>query len=84
MADIRTETEDSFTYWKDNSTEAQRAIGVEEMRKFGEEPEWMQAEMAAMQTDFDAQSPVDGRLDEAKYVAWMRAMQTRSAARGNF
>ena len=40
--------------------------------------------MAAMQADFDATSPVDGRLDEAKYIAWIKAMQVRSAARGNF
>ena len=37
-----------------------------------------------MQADFEAQSPVDGRLDEAKYLAWMRAMQEKSKARGNF
>ena len=37
-----------------------------------------------MQADFDAQSPVDGCIDEAKYIAWIKALQARSAARGNF
>ena len=37
-----------------------------------------------MQADFDAQSPVDGRLDEAKYVAWIKAIQEKGRARGNF
>ena len=54
------------------------------MEKFTTDEAFVASEMASMQADFDAQSPVDGRLDEAKYVAWMRALQTRSAARGNF
>ena len=84
VADIRTEATESFNYWKENSTEAQRAVGVEEMRKFTEDEAFIKTEMASMQADFDAQSPADGRLDEAKYVAWIHAIQTKSAARGNF
>ena len=84
LADIRTEATESFNYWKENSTEAQRAVGMEELRKFTEEPEFIAQEMASMQADFDAQSPVDGRLDEAKYVAWIKAIQAKGEARGNF
>ena len=84
LADIRTEATESFNYWKENSTEAQRAIGMDELRKFTEEPEFIAQEMASMQADFDAQSPVDGRLDEAKYVAWIKAIQAKGEARGNF
>ena len=84
LADIRTEATESFNYWKENSTEAQRAVGMEELRKFTEEPEFIAQEMASMQADFDAQSPVDGRLDEAKYVAWIKAIQAKGQARGNF
>ena len=27
---------------------------------------------------------MDGRVDEAKYIGWIKAMQAKSAARGNF
>ena len=37
-----------------------------------------------MQAAFDAQSPVDSRLDKTKYVAWVRVLQAASLARGNF
>ena len=84
LADIRTEATESFNYWKETSTEAQRAVGMEELRKFTEDEAFIAQEMASMQADFDAQSPVDGRVDEAKYIGWIKAMQAKSAARGNF
>ena len=75
MADIRTEATESFTYWQATATEAQRAKGMEEMQKFMTDEAFIAQEMASMQADFDAQSPVDGRLDEAKYVQWIKAIQ---------
>ena len=84
LADIRTEATESFNYWKENSTEAQRAVGMEELQKFMTDEAFIAQEMASMQADFDAQSPVDGRLDEAKYVAWIKAIQAKGEARGNF
>ena len=64
-AELREVTVDSFNYWKENSTEAQRAVGIEEMRKFSEDQEFLQQMMTEMQQLFDAQSPVDGRVNEA-------------------
>ena len=84
LADIRTEATESFNYWKENSTEAQRAVGMEELQKFMTDEAFIAQEMASMQADFDAQSPADGRLDEAKYVAWIKAIQAKGEARGNF
>ena len=84
LADIRTEATESFNFWKENSTEAQRAVGMAELEKFTTDQAFIAQEMASMQADFDAQSPVDGRLDEAKYVAWINAIQAKGAARGNF
>ena len=54
MADLRTETTESFNYWKANSTEAQRAVGVEEMEKFTTDEAFMKQEMANMQAAWDA------------------------------
>ena len=62
-AELRELTTDSFNFWKENSTEAQRAVGMEEMRKFSEDPEFLQTQMAEMQQLFDAQSPADGRVN---------------------
>ena len=84
VADIRALATEGFAYWKENSTEAQRAVGIEDMRKFTEEPAFIEEQMKFMNDDFEAQSPVDGRVDEAKYVAWVKAMMARDAARGNF
>ena len=84
LADIRTLATEGFNYWKENSTEAQRAVGMEELRKWTEDQAFIAQEMASIQADFDAQSPVDGRVDEAKYCAWIKAMQAKSSARGNF
>ena len=77
LADVRTTATESFNYWKENSTEAQRAVGMEELQKFMTDEAFIAQEMASMQADFDAQSPADGRLDEAKYVAWIKAIQAK-------
>ena len=37
LADIRTEATESFNYWKETSTEAQRAVGMEDLRKWTED-----------------------------------------------
>ena len=84
LADIRTLATEGFNFWKENSTEAQRAVGMEELRKWSEDQTFIAQEMESIQADFDAQSPVDGRVDEAKYIAWIKAMQAKSSARGNF
>ena len=41
-SELREATTYSFDYWKENSTEAQRAVGIEEMRKFNEDQEFVQ------------------------------------------
>ena len=75
---------DSYAYWKANATEEQKAVGLAEMEKYTSDPAFVQAEMTFMQTSFDAQSPVDGRLDGPKYLTWIKALQANGAARGNF
>ena len=84
QTEIRGLATEAFNYWKANSSEAQRAVGMSDMEKFTNDPAFIEQEMTAMQTAFDAQSPVDGRLDVAKYVAWINALQTAGEARGNF
>ena len=84
LAEIRAQATEGFNFWKENSTEAQRAVGMEELQKFMTDEAFIAQEMASMQADFDAQSPADGRLDEAKYVAWIKAIQAKGEARGNF
>ena len=84
LAEIRAQATDGFNFWKENSTEAERAVGVSDMAKFENDPAFVEQEMTFMQTSFDAQSPVDGRLDKTKFVAWSKALKAASKARGNF
>ena len=84
LAEIREKATEGFNFWKENSTEAQRVVGLEDMAKYQNDPAFVEQEMTMMQAAFDAQSPVDSRLDKTKYVAWVRVLQAASLARGNF
>ena len=84
MDEIRVLATDGFNYWKENSTDAQKTVGNEEMTKFTSDPAFLEQMTKDMNDAFEAAGPVDGRLDEAKYTTWVNTLQDASENRGNY
>ena len=76
---------EGFEYWRTNSSDAQRAVGEEELRKMNEDPAFMEQTMAEITKCFsDADANSDGLLDLEEYKVFMASWQTLGKARGNF
>ena len=85
VAELNEMAAEGFEYWRTNSTDAQRAVGQEELRKMTEDPAFMEQTMAEITKCFsDADANSDGLLDLEEYKNFMAAWQVLGKARGNF
>ena len=77
--------DEAFNHWKNNATEEQKTVGLNEMNRFLTEPEFMAAQVAEMNEQFTAADVNnDGLLDQAEYMTFFTAMNASAAARGNY
>lgn len=65
---------EQFNDWKSSATEEQKAKGLEELRRFQEEPEFQASEMAKMSTLWAAaDADGDGKLNLAEWTNFIQA-----------
>ena len=85
IAAVQRLVEDGFPYWRDNSTDEQRAKGLEEMHKFENDEAWTANLMEEIKQQFAAADVNNNqRLERAEYAVFITAMKASSKARGNF
>ena len=85
VAELNEMAAEGFEYWRTNSSDAQRAVGQEELRKMAEEPAFMEQIMKELNECFTgADANSDGLLDLEELKAFNAAFQALGEARGNF
>ena len=85
LNEIHAVAESGFVQWRDNSTEEQKAVGLQQLAKYTTDPEYAAAEMANCQAMFNAaDADADGFLNAAEYSVFDNAIDADKASRGGY
>ena len=74
-----------FNAWKETCSAEQKEVALAQLKKFTEDEEFKNAEMAVMGEQFTAaDANADGVLDRDEYINFVKAAEARAAAQGNW
>ena len=77
--------EEGFNKWRDNTTDDQKAQGLEQLNKFKTDEEYRNTEIAEFTQRFnDADANKDGVLNRDEYLVCNKASEARELEKGNW